>query len=89
MNDVLIKGMVRPLIPVIKNQLPKLNTLIKDQLNAVQLNTGESEAVFFIVVDKNDKAKLVTACIDDNDKIVRVIDSKDATEFIMSLLNLI
>ena len=89
MNDVLIKGMVRPLIPVIKNQLPKLNTLIKDQLNAVQLNTGESEAVFFIVVDKNDKAKLVTACIDENDKIVRVIDSKDATEFIMSLLNLI
>lgn len=89
MNDVLIKGMVRPLIPVIKNQLPKLNTLIKDQLNSVQLDPGESEAVFFIVVDKNDKAKLVTACIDDNDKIVRVIDSKDATDFILSLLNLI
>ncbi len=89
MNDVLIKGMVRPLIPVIKNQLPKLNTLIKDQLNSVQLDPGESEAVFFIVIDKNEKAKLVTACIDDNDKIVRVIDSKDATEFILSLLNLI
>jgi len=89
MNDVLIKGMVRPLIPVIKNQLPKLNTLIKEQLNAVQLYPGESEAVFFIVVDKNEKAKLVTACIDENDKIVRVIDSKDATDFILSLLNLI
>jgi hypothetical protein len=89
MNEVLIKGMVRPLIPVIKNQLPKLNTLIKDQLKNIQLVPGESEAVYFIVIDKHDKAKLVTACIDTEDKITRVIDSKDATDFILNLLNLI
>ncbi len=89
MNEVLIKGMVRPLIPVIKNQLPKLNILIKDQLKNIQLVPGESEAVYFIVVDNNEKAKLVTACIDTEDKITRVIDSKDATDFILNLLNLI
>jgi len=87
--DAIKRNMLKAFIPQIKENLTVINPFLQQKLSEVVLEDGEAEAVFMIAVDKSGVSHVVTATLDENSLIKRVVSSVTVVDFIESLLKMI
>lgn len=80
------KTIIRQFAPMVKDYLPALEDLIKTKLDAVKLNKDE-EFASYNIVNLSGKLKIILCTYNSDNKVVREIETIDAQELILSLLN--
>lgn len=80
------KTIIRQFAPMVKEYLPSLESLIISKLQAVNLNENE-EFTSYNIVNLSGKLKIILCTYNSDNKVVREIETIDAQELILSLLN--
>jgi hypothetical protein len=77
--------MFKPLIHQALGNMDGLNAIIETEISKIELQEHEKRAAYLIIM-KDEKARLITVVLDDSDKITRVVDNVLFTDFIKNLI---
>lgn len=84
-QDRVVKAAIKTLIPMVRDNKSKTNDIVSKIINDQDLLPGEEECG--IVLMKNDKDTIdVSLCAFSNNTVVRIIDSKELPELIISII---
>ena len=80
------KTIIRQFTPMIKEYLPALENMLINKLQAVNLNEGE-EFTSYNLVNIRGKLKIILCTYNTDNKVIREIETLDANEVILNLIN--
>lgn len=82
----MLETMIKPLLPLIKNEVKKLDAKLAESLSEIDLLEHETQAAFFIVTDKNKVAYVLLVTVNADDTICRLIHKEKLQDFISKKL---
>lgn len=83
----MLETMVKQMLPLLKNEVKKIDAIIAKSLSEVDLLEHETQAAYFIVTDKNKVAYVLLVTVNADDTICRLIHKEKLQDFISNKIS--